>query len=136
MWPRRQMPQKTLRASDPIVGEGHNHPFAYELQKSTNPTCFGKKLFPSENVTWKIRTGLFTPSRKLRPCGSSPLDCILNMIVTNIADPFVAPAPTDFTVLLADCAHPKIFGPANDYDGRVRFRRHRQDIIYRMWFIV
>src|ERR1700678_1560749 len=67
---------------------------------------------------------------------TSTLNSILYMIVTNIADTFITPAPTDFPVLFSDRTHPKVTRTSDHHNGRGRFGSQSQHIINRMRLII
>jgi hypothetical protein len=70
----------------------------------------------------------YRPDGELRTRGAAPLNGMLYVVITNVADAFVTPAATALAVALHDTAHPQVLRCTNDCHRSCAFRRERKYI--------
>jgi hypothetical protein len=70
----------------------------------------------------------YSPRGEFRTPCAAPLDSVLDVVITNVADALVTPAATRLAVALHNAAHPQVLCLTNDGHGSRAFRRECKHI--------
>ena len=60
----------------------------------------------------------------------------MDVVLARVADPFVIPTSTSFSILFPDGTFPQVFGTPNDHDRLGRFWCYCEDVVDRVGFVV